>query len=222
MKQAVSDNSLRKLLKTSRQYRMPKGQIMQTSDHRVQLNLIVEGFVKRYLISNDGTLSVQSIFGPDYIFPLTPVFRVLLDQSLYSGPEVIYYEAIVESQIYSMDLAVLKEHVDSDKSLYKDLFSESGVRLEDNIQRLENLALKTSYKRLAHQIAYFARHFGQENSKGTKLNLPLTHQDLADILSLTRETVSTSMVELRKKNLIITQKDIFVPDIKKLEDEAYS
>lgn len=195
---------------------------MQTSDHRVQLNLLIKGYVKRYLIANDGTLSVQSIFGPDYIFPLTPAFMTLLKQSIYSGPEVIYYESITDSELFSINFDSLKAEVEKDPSLYKDLFAEAGVRLEDNIQRLENLSLKSSYKRLAHQIAYFARQFGEEAMRGTRLTLPLTHQDLADILSLTRETVSTAMVQLRDKNLILTGKGIVVLDIKKLEEEAYS
>lgn len=217
-----TDDKLRQLLKNGREYKMPKGQILQTSDHRVNLNLVVQGYVKRYLISNDGSISIQSIFGPDYIFPLTPAFKTLLGQSIYSGPEIIYYEAIVDTEVFSIDFEKLKTEAEADPLIYKNLFQEAGVRLEDNIQRLENLALKNSYKRLAHQVAYFARHFAKETPAGTKLNLPLTHQDLADILSLTRETVSTSMVELRKKKLIAVGKDIVVPDIEKLEEEAYS
>lgn len=195
---------------------------MQSSDHRVQLNILVAGFVKRYLINNDGELSVQSIFGPGYVFPLTPVFMNLLGQSLYSGPETIYYEAMQDAEVFSISLETLKEKIEADPTLYKELFAEAGIRLEDNIQRLENLSLKTSYKRLAHQLVFFASKFEENEKTGRKILIPLTHQDLADILSLTRETVSTAMVELRKKNLIQTGKYISVPSLAKLKEEAYS
>lgn len=70
-------------------------------------------------------------------------------------------------------------------------------------------------------LAYLARRFGKKTSAGVELSLSLTHQDLADILSLTRETVSTSIIKLRKKKLVKTTKGIVIPDIKKLEEEAY-
>jgi CRP-like cAMP-binding protein len=66
-----------------------------------------------------------------------------------------------------------------------------------------------------------AERFGQKGVSGIKISVPLTHQDIGDILSLTRETVSTSMVQLRKKNLIKTNKSILVPNIEALRDEAY-
>ncbi|OVE78777.1 hypothetical protein BVY01_01635 [bacterium I07] len=167
-------------------------------------------------------LGVQYIVGPNYIFPLTPVFKTLLDQTIYSGPEIYYYQCITPVEIYSLDQESLKAAVSKDPLLYKDLFVESGIRLQDNIHRLENIALKNSYKRLAHQIAYYARQFGTEQISGIKLDLALTHQDFADSLSLTRETISTSMIKLREKGLIKTNKHIIVTDVNKLEKEAYS
>jgi CRP-like cAMP-binding protein len=223
MRGSPHSENLRKLLISSgRAYKIPKGQVLQSSDDRILYNLVITGFVKRYLITNDGTLGVQSIFGPGYTFPLTPVFKTLLDQSLYSGPEIYYYQSMTDIEIYSIDQKTLKEKVSANPSLFKDLFSEAGIRLQDNIQRLENLALKSSYKRLAHQILYFALQFGERTSTGIRIDMPLTHQDFADSLSLTRETISACMMDLRKKGLIKVAKFITVPNVKKLEKEAYS
>jgi CRP-like cAMP-binding protein len=98
----------------------------------------------------------------------------------------------------------------------------SGKRLHSTLHGLENLTLKSSYFRVAHELLYMAQRFGEQTEKGVKILIPLTHQDLADILSLTRETVSTCMVQLREKGLITTNRNIVVKDLGKLEKEAYS
>jgi CRP-like cAMP-binding protein len=52
--------------------------------------------------------------------------------------------------------------------------------------------------------------------------MPISHQDLGDILGITRETVTNSMKNLRQKKLISTKKLIIVSSLENLEKEAYS
>jgi len=218
----TENNELHRLLKSGRHYKLGKKQVIQSSDDRQVLNLVKHGFIKRYMILNDGSIGVQITYGPGDVFPLTVVFKTLFNQPMYTGPETFYYDTMTEAEICSIDATTLVEEVKKNPKLYADLLQEAGLHLESCVHSLENQALKTSNKRVAHQLLYFAKHFGKNNSKGLEIEAPLTHQDLADILSLTRETVSTAMVQLRKKNLIRTNKNIIIPDLDKLEEEAYS
>ncbi|HET7529214.1 MAG TPA: Crp/Fnr family transcriptional regulator, partial [Candidatus Saccharimonadales bacterium] len=92
------------------------------------------------------------------------------------------------------------------------------------INSIENLALKNSEKRIAHMLCYFARKFGTETPKGITIDMPLTHQAIGEILNITRETVSTNIKGLRERGLLIAKGNsaIVVPDLEKLEQEAYS
>lgn len=207
---------------TGRKFKLSKGQIIQSTDDRRVFNLIEKGYVKRYLISNEGSLGVQVIYGPGEVFPITLAFSVLFDQSINESPETYYYEAMTELELYTINEQELADAVKADPTLYRDLMAVAGKRLHSTLHGLENLTLKTSYYRVAHELLYMAQRFSEKTGKGYKILIPLTHQDLADILSLTRETVSTCMVELRKKGLITTNRNICVKDIKKLEEEAYS
>ena len=209
------------LLGKGRQYKVPKGQIIQSTEDRKVFNLLVSGYVKRYLIANDGSIGVQVVYGPDDVFPITLAFKLMFNQDIYDGPEVYYYQAMTDAEIYTIDQSTLKEAVKANPILYRDLMSIAGRRLHSTLNGLENLTLRNSYKRVAHQLGYFAHRFGKRTSAGTEIKLQLTHQDLADILSLTRETVSTSIIRLRKNGLIKTNKLILVPDLKKLQEEAY-
>jgi len=213
---------LHDILSREKKYLRTKGQVIQTTDGQKKFHLIVKGYVKRYLISNAGSLGVEVIYGPGDVFPLTLVYRELFNKEISSGPEVYYYEAMVDTEIHSISIESLLEHIKQDPMVYKSLFLEAGTRLHSTLQGLENVTLKSSYMRVAHQILFFAERFGVKTEAGVKVQLPLTHQDLADVLSVTRETVSNSMGELRKKGLIKTNRHILIPSIKKLEDEVYS
>lgn len=205
-----------------RRFKLTKNQIIQSTDDRRVFNYIVSGYVKRYLIANDGSLGVQVIYGPGDVFPITLAFSILFDQTINESPETYYYESMTEGEIYTINEVDLKETVEKNPRLYRDLMSVAGKRLHSTLHGLENLTLKSSYYRVAHELFYIAQRFGEQTDKGIKIQIPLTHQDLADILSLTRETVSTCMVQLRENGLITTNKNIIVKDIKKLEVEAYS
>lgn len=213
----MNPTRLNKLLQDAKFYQRPKGQIIYTFDDQNTFYLIKSGYIKRYLIANDGALGVQSIYGPGYFFPLTPVFSTLFDQNINRGAETYYYQTMTPVQIYCIENSVLAEKVKEYPLLYKDLLFESGRRLQSNIQQLENVSFRHADRRLAHQLVYFARQFGEKTDSGTKISLPLTQQDLADILSLTRETVSREMSKLKNKQLIIPGQYIIVPDIDKLQ-----
>ncbi len=200
---------------------LAKGEVIQSTDTSNNLCLIKSGYVKRYMILNDGNIRVQVIYGPGDIFPLALAFKILLDQDLYAGPEVYYYETMSKAEIIALDKQKLVEYVKADNHLYRDLYAEAGRRLYSNLQLLENIGLPTSYNRVAHEIAFYAKEFGEKRLTGIRIKLPFTQQDLADVLSTTRETVSLCMSELKKKKLIRTGKYLVVRDLEKLKKEAF-
>jgi CRP-like cAMP-binding protein len=209
-------------MQQGRKYKLPKGQIIQSTDDRRVFNLIEAGYVKRYLIANDGSLGVQVLYGSGDVFPITLAFSAIFDQTINESPETYYYEAITPVEIYTIDEQILKEAVEQNPHLYRDLLGIAGKRLHSTLHGLENITLSNSYRRVAHELLYLAEIFGEKTAGGVKIPIPLTHQDIADILSLTRETVSTCMVQLRQKKLITTNKNIVIKDEQKLETEAYS
>lgn len=211
---------LRKLILGGRKRTFSKGQVFQYSNDRQELSLVVSGFVKRYSITSRGTLGVQIIFGRGDVFPLTHMYKVLLDLDINKSQEVYYYEAMSSTEVYAIDNQTLLEAVDKDSGLYKDLLLEAGYRLESNIQQLENLSLHSSYCRVAHQLYILAQKFGEPTKLGVKINAPITQQDLADIMGTSRETISMAISKLREKELILSKRSIVIPDLLALQNEA--
>src|SRR5438105_4084558 len=142
----ISD-ALREMMLEGRKFTLGKGQIIQSTDDRRVFNYLTKGYVKRYLIANDGSLGVQVIYGPGDVFPITLAFSILFDQQTTEGPETYYYESMTEVELYTVNETTLKEKVDANAALYKDLMAVAGKRLHSTLHGLENLTLKTYYFR---------------------------------------------------------------------------
>ncbi len=222
MSQWLATKKLQALLRTGRYQKASKGEVLRSSEDSQAFYFVSKGYVKRYMITNDGHIDIQSIYGPGYFFPLITVYSELFNVDLYTGPEVYYYEAMTNAELYFIDIDKVRLASEADATMYRDLLAVAGRRLEANIQQIENRALRSSYNKVAHKLAFFAREFSKKTPRGTKITLPLTHQDLADTLSVTRETVSQSMVKLSKEGIIKAGRQVTVPNIKKLEKVAFN
>lgn len=214
---------LTKFLQTTGQkITVEKGEVIDTTEHIGRFYLIDKGYIKRYLITNSGNIDIQSFYGPGYFFSLTTAFAGFFGKEVvHSSPEVYYYEAINNSEMCYIDIEKVVELTKGTPMLYREVLALSARRIDANIWSIENRSLRNFHRRVAHQLCYFAEAFGEKKGQGVRLRIPLTQQDLADTLSTTRETISISMSELKKKGLIKPGRFIFIPNVKKLLDEAF-
>ena len=83
------------------------------------------------------------------------------------------------------------------------------------------LQLTTQYRGACHQIRYLglaqsateklarflveSSHKGETTSQGVRINLRLTHEEIAQVIGVSRETVTRSLSELRTKMVIATK-----------------
>lgn len=199
-----------------------RGETVTTTEHLDAIWFIKDGFIKRFQILPNGTIRTQAFYGPGDIFPLTYVFKTVYDREIYSGPETYYYEALSKTVVQRYEGKRLAASLKKQPLLYKDLLSVAGMRFFSNIHLIENHGLADARKKLAHMLYFYTQMYGRKYAKGYEISLPFTQQDIADLLSLTRETVSTSMQYLKQKDLIVGLKLITIPDIDRLRDFAHS
>jgi CRP/FNR family transcriptional regulator len=164
--------------------------------------LINEGFIKRYLLTQEGTYGVQAVFGPGDIFPLTPVYKAVFDFSINRGKEIYYYETVTECTMHSVSKRQLTESLEQQPNLFKDLFYVAGMRLENNIFNLENASLRASHDRIYDLLLWLGEKYGEKREESFVLKLPITHELIAEMLNLARETVSKRMVRLQELGVV--------------------
>jgi CRP-like cAMP-binding protein len=211
-----------KLLRKGTRATYSKGQVIQSSEGQKTMNFVTKGFVKRYLISDTGHLGVEVIYSVRDFFPLTLILDTLFDLGIYEGAEVYFYEAMTETTVYTVNVDILAEAAKKNPYLYKDLLRETGRRLHTTLNSLENIALKSPYSRVVHQLVYFTQAYGEKLKSGIKITIPLTVQDMGDILSLNKVTVSACLDRLSQQDLIKTGQYFVVPNVDRLKEEAHN
>lgn len=78
-----------------------------------------------------------------------------------------------------------------------------GFRRRVIENRLENLIFKSIPERLTALFSELLGQFAEETTDGMKINIPLTHEDLASLIGATRATVTEVLNEFKNQSSII-------------------
>lgn len=98
--------------------------------------------------------------------------------------------------------------------------------LHDRLISLENLVQTLSTKdievRIAALLRSFAKDFGKEEKEGIVIELPLTREEMANYIGVTRETMSRKLTAMEEDGVIelVGNKKIVIKDIETLEEMA--
>lgn len=92
----------------------------------------------------------------------------------------------------------LREHQDLNAKLTKLI----GLRLRKIQSRVEDLVFRDVPARLAHLLLELKKTDGVPEGTGTRLRVKLTHQEIANLIGCSRETVSATLGQFRERRLI--------------------
>lgn len=96
--------------------------------------------------------------------------------------------------------------------------------LHDRLVSLENLVQTLSTKdieaRIAGILKNFAKEFGREEDEGIVLEMPLSREEMANYIGVTRETMSRKLSSMEDDGIIelVGNKKIVIKDLKVLEE----
>ncbi|MFY4730938.1 Crp/Fnr family transcriptional regulator [Nitrospira sp. BLG_2] len=77
-----------------------------------------------------------------------------------------------------------------------------GLRLKKIQSRVEDLVFRDVPARLAHLLMELSKSDGAENPQGIRLRAKLTHQEMANLIGCSRETVTATLSQFRDDGLI--------------------
>lgn len=95
----------------------------------------------------------------------------------------------------------LADHPDAALALLQ-VLGAVGQRMAS---RLALVSMHGARARLAMLLLDLSQRFGVRDSRGTIVDVRLTHREMASLIGATRETVSVAIVELRKQGIIRTE-----------------
>lgn len=157
---------------------------------------IRSGFVKAYHIDDQGSEQLLWFGSSADIFPMMWLFGLT--------PDVQYFfSAFTEVEAYVVPRQELLEHLEQNPDALMALTRTLVTRMNDAFSHLDATKKARADKKVAHALQYLSLRFGHSVTGQTyRIVLPLTHQDIANLLGLARETVTIELQKLKLKGCI--------------------
>lgn len=185
--------------------------IISGDDEPEGVHLIKKGFVKAYSVSHAGHGNLLIIHEAGEFIPMPWA----LDGEHTTG---LIYEAMTDVTILRASKDKLRSAIGHNTWLSQEILRQVVNIITVYTQRIQTLEFRSARGRTIAELLYLAERFGEKNGKEVLINAPITHQDLADSINMTRETASRSL-ELLFREGLVGQKDHFfiILDLPKLQ-----
>ncbi len=171
--------------------------------------LVNGGRVKISKVTRDGKALTLNYCGPSEVFGESS----LVD----GGAREEMAEAMENSMISEIERGVFEELLMSNAMLGLEMTKLLAKRRLDLENKVETLVFRDVTSKLAELLLELADEYGVEDSRGTLIALKITHQELANLIGSTRETVSLTLSQFKRKHLLTTEgRKVIVTDTESL------
>jgi CRP/FNR family transcriptional regulator, cyclic AMP receptor protein len=174
--------------------------------------MILDGRVKVTILGDDGREIILSVLGPGDFFGEV----ALLDNEPRSATAI----AVEDTELMSLHRLDFQNVLNENKSITLALIKTLTARLRKANHQISTLALLDVYGRVARVILDMARDEGKRLKDGRIAFRRPTHQEIANRIGTTRETVTRMLKDLERQGLIrVEGKEIVVQaDFEKVFD----
>lgn len=181
-----------------------KGEILIQGDERpTGVYLIESGYVKAYSISQLGQQNLLLIHGANEIMPLPWA----LDGAQKMG---VFYEAMSDVMVFRTSKDYLRATMGVNPWLTEQIMSQLLNTFTVYAQRIQSLGYRLPRERVIACLLDLATRFGRNEGHSIIIEAPITHQDIADSINMTRETASRSLELLFQDGLVIQEDHLFI------------
>ena len=187
--------------------------ILRSEDSPQGVYYIKAGFVKLNTISVNGRERTFNIFKRGAYFPMMWAIAEIPNSYFYQAQTAVVIQRAPKKEL----LIFLKNNPD----VLFELTRRILIGLDGLLNNIEYMFCGNSYHRVIGTLLLSAERFGKVEADGEiTIMLPLTHQDIADIAGISRETASLAINKLGKKKIITYKKRLIaIKNIETLEEE---
>jgi CRP-like cAMP-binding protein len=175
--------------------------------------VLVEGRVKLGSFTEDGKQTILAFIEPGEMFG-----ELALVSSDERGE---YAETVERSTIVLIPKGEMELMLERHPHLSLGVTKLIGLRRKRLERRLKYLLFRSNRERLVHLLLELAEQYGKPTAEGVDLGIRLSHQDLANIIGSTRETVTLVLGELQSEGrLVLGRRKILLTDLPKLAESV--
>lgn len=174
--------------------------------------VVKKGVIKTYNLTAQGEEKPIAFDIKDEIFPISWVFSK-------SSRAQYYYEAFTDCELYCIPAQDLIAFMMRDAETLFEYFDYFVSRYLNFQMRINALEQSKAASKVLNTIHFLCLRYGEELKKHTvKIQLPLTQQDLANFMGLTRETTGIELKKLQRQGVLTYRKQNYIVNTEKLND----
>lgn len=212
---SILTEKLEKFFSQFRLLPLKKGELVIRPDDNPQgVYFLKNGYVRMYAIFEDGRELTLNIFKPHTYFSMIWTIGNLTN--------TYYFQAMTEAELERAPKEQFLEFIKGNPEIMFDVTRRVLVGLDGLLTNVLHLLSGSAEKRVVAALFLSAKRFGEKTQNGAIIiKLPLTHQDIANLAGITRETASIEMGKLTKKGLVSSKNHcLVIEDLERLEEES--
>jgi len=189
--------------------------IFQAGSSSEDVFILLSGRVKIFQLSCDGREVILWFCFPGEIFGLAEVVR--------SGCREVNALACSSVELVTIKQADFRQYLLTEPEAAVSVIELMSGRLRELGDVLLNLASEDVRSRVIKLLTRLAARYGNRQNQHIHLNIPLTHQEMADMIGTSRQTVTTVLGDLRRGGFLrIEQRNIIITDSEWVEKLSVS
>jgi len=187
------------LLKLAKRRALRRGDyVFRVGDVKRGAYLLTRGRLKFFRVTPDGREVILWFCFPGEVFGISEVPAA-------KGRRV-NVEACEDSEVAVVGDAAFNRFLDEHPAAARLCRRTMAVRLGTLTNTLVNLVADDAYARVAKLILHLGLHHGTKLGKAIVLEVVLTHQEIADMTGVNRQTVTRILGDLRRKRIVSVQR----------------
>ena len=184
-------------LSTYRTKRFPKGQILlHQGESTEDVFVLRHGAIKLFNIDEQGNETILHIIETMAAFP---IFHHMAEKPLLSW----FYAAITDVEVTVMPFKALKEAMTTNPDILREVMIHCAREVHELFVRLDSMGKSTTKAKLIAALKFLVVQHSTEIGGGWhRITFPVSHQLLADMTGITRESITVAIRSLQKEGLV--------------------
>ena len=171
--------------------------------------LLASGRIKICSVAGDGKHSILAFIEPGELFG-----ELALVEASVRGE---YAEAVSRSRVLLIPREAMHDLMVELPTVSLGITKLIGLRRKRIERRLSYLLFHSNRERLVHLLLELLGQYGRTTAQGWDVGIQISHQELANIIGSSRETVTIQLGELQADGLLTTgRRRIVVTDLARL------
>lgn len=187
----------------------PDGTIYYQGEVPQSACVLLSGIVRVFSISERGDYQTVTYHVPGEFFPSSWIFGK-------APATLFFYEAVGDCEVAFVQRAELITYLLETPARMHAMLDYFTTNYSASLIRINALEQSKARDKLLHTLYYLCQRYGTQRGSKFYIPLMLTHQDLGNLVGLTRETTATEMSRLKKEGAVRYDSQKYVVDMDKI------